>query len=411
MRPLGDIQDPDRFNSFQMLFNRDDLREEVRSILFRAFKKYFVLDPTQVGQVKIAFANRPPKDNREEQGLFKEARDYFASAESIQQVSDGIKAYTGIVIEIVAGNPRIVLIDEPEAFLHPPLAQKLGTEVAKIAKETNKNVFISTHSANFVMGCLHSGAPVDIVRMTYANGIATARVLKNADLIKMMRNPLMRSAGAINALFYDCVVVTESDADRAFYQEINERLLLYTHGRGIPNCLFLNAQNKQTTRMITKPLRELGIPAVSIVDVDVLKEGGTVWMDFLESGFLPELEKKSLATIREGLNTQLATFGKDFKKKGGINLLDRNAKEAANNAFDRLEEYGLFVIRQGEVESWLKPLGVQGHTPQWLIEVFEKLGDNPSSKGYVKPGNDDVWAFMDRIQKWLLDSNKKGIPE
>jgi hypothetical protein len=38
---------------------------------------------------------------------------------------DGIKAFTGIVTAVIAGDPRILLVDEPEAFLHPALAFKL----------------------------------------------------------------------------------------------------------------------------------------------------------------------------------------------------------------------------------------------------------------------------------------------
>src|SRR5207248_10030214 len=114
------------------------------------------------------------------------------------------------------------------------------------------------------------GAPVNIIRLTYRGGVATARVLRNDDLLKLMRNPLLRSTGVLNGLFYEFVVVTESDSDRAFYQEINERLLRFNPELGIPNCLFLNAQNKQTVRSIIRPLRELGIPAAGIVDIDVL---------------------------------------------------------------------------------------------------------------------------------------------
>ena len=84
-----------------------------------------------------------------------------------------------------------------------------------------------------------------------------------------MRNPLLRSIGVLSGLFYEAVVVTESDTDRAFYQEINERLLAESDERGVANCLFLNAQNKQTVWDIVQPLRELGIPAVGVVDVDV----------------------------------------------------------------------------------------------------------------------------------------------
>ena len=115
-----------------------------------------------------------------------------------------------------------------------------------------------------------------------------------------MRNPLLRSTGVLGALFYEFVIVTEADADRAFYQEINERLLDAGDGRGIPNCLFLNAQNKQTVKSIIKPLREIGIPAVAVIDIDILKEGGggAVWSDFMESCFVPDIEHQPLADCR-----------------------------------------------------------------------------------------------------------------
>jgi AAA domain, putative AbiEii toxin, Type IV TA system len=190
-----------------------------------------------------------------------------------------------MIIEILAGNPDILLIDEPEAFLHPSLAFSLGRDVAQISQVSGKHLFVSTHSAQFVMGCIQSGVPVNIVRLTYRNNAATARLLPNDELLALMRNPLLRSTGVIAGLFYEFVVVTEADADRAFYQEINERLLRENPPRGIANCLFLNAQNKQTVQTILKPLRKLGIPAAGIIDVDVLKEGGGVWTSLLESLF------------------------------------------------------------------------------------------------------------------------------
>jgi ABC-type branched-subunit amino acid transport system ATPase component len=409
-KPTGNLQWPDQFNSFQTLFADDVLRTRVRAILHRAFGKYFVLNPTDPGTLKIAFADRPPSSRSEEQGLHKEAREYFASTESIDDLSDGVKAYTGIVVEIVAGNPRIILIDEPEAFLHPPLAHKLGAEISRIAAEAHKNVFVSTHSADFVMGCLQSGTNVDIVRLTYKNGLATARVLKNSELVQMMRSPLLRSTGVINALFYESVVVTEGDADRAFYQEVNERMLKV--GRGIPNCLFLNAQNKQTTKLITKPLRELGIPTISIVDIDVVKDGGSVWSSFLESAYMPPLDIESSATARLGVLSRLTAADPNFKTNGGIEVLSKEDTEAANNLFNRLEEYGLFVVRKGELESWLKQFGIPtGNKTRWLIETFNRLGDDPTKSDYVGPSNDDVWEFLDRIGKWFLNSTRKGIPD
>lgn len=410
-KPSGDLLKPDPFNALQVLFTREDLRMEVREILKRAFGKHFIIIPTTQGQLRVAFADRAPVSPFEEQGLHEEARAYYADAKPIEQFSDGVKAYTGTVIEIIAGNPRIIIIDEPEAFLYPPLAQQLGVEVSRVASQSRKNVFVATHSAHFVMGCLQSGVAVDIIRLTYKDGLATARVLKSDELILMMRNPLLRSAGVINALFYEHVVVTESDSDRAFYQEINERLLKYAPGRGIPNCLFLNAQNKQTTRLITKPLRELGIPTVSVVDVDILKEGGSVWGKFLESGGFSELDRMSLATSRDVLQAKAKSLNLDLKRNGGIYQFAKNEKEAADNLFDKLDQYGLFVVRKGELESWLPGLGATRHSPPWLESMFEKLGDDPSGPNYVQPGFGDVWEFVEKMRSWLMDSARKGMPE
>ncbi|MCC5660539.1 ATP-binding protein [Nostoc sp. XA010] len=289
----GDLQQPPQ-TSFQVLFRDDAKRDEVRRIIYDAFETYFVIDPTFLGQLRLRLSPRPPKTDMEERGIHNEAVQFHSKAFPVEQASDGVKAFTGIITEIIAGDPAVILIDEPEAFLYPPLAFKLGKEIAISSLNSQKRLFVSTHSPNFVMGCIQSGAPVNIVRLTYRSEVATARVLSNTDILRLMRNPLLRSIGVIEALFYEFVIVTESDADRAFYQEINERLLRYKPELGIPNCLFLNAQNKQTVQIIIKPLRELGIPAVGIVDVDILKDGGQDWTKFVKSGFIPELEHHPL---------------------------------------------------------------------------------------------------------------------
>lgn len=315
-----------------------------------------------------------------------------------------------MITEIIAGDPKILLIDEPEAFLHPALSFQLGNEIAQLSSGSGKNLFVSTHSAEFVMGCIQSGAPVSIVRLTYRSGVATVRVLRNDEILQLMRNPLLRSTGVLRGLFYESVVVTESDTDRAFYQEVNERLLRFVPGAGIPNCLFLNAQNKQTVQTIIQPLRALGIPAAAIVDVDVLKDGGCVWSGFLEGGFVPEIERQALATSRAAVRSKFDATGKDMKREGGLDVLANGDRESAANLLERLSEYGLFIVPKGEIESWLRAVGATGHGTKWLIEIFEKMGEDPASQGYVKPSSGDVWEFVGGVRRWLMDPDRKGIP-
>lgn len=405
----GDLQNAPQ-SSFEVLFRDDAKRHEVRRIVNEAFGSYFVIDPTSLGQLRIRLSQRAPANNLEERGIHAEAVQFHSSAQLIDWASDGVKAFTGIVTELMAGDPKVLLIDEPEAFLHPALASKLGYEVSRAALSAEKRVFVSTHSPTFVMGCVQSGAPVNIVRLTYRAGIATARVLPSDEMLKLMRNPLLRSTGVLSGLFYEFVVVTESDADRAFYQEINERLLRFKPEWGIPNCLFLNAQNKQTVQTILRPLRRLGIPAAGIVDVDVLKDGGANWTNLLSGVNVPDIAHGSLATMRAAVKQAMDATGRDMKRDGGVAILNSTEKEAAMSLLSQLAGYGVFVISGGELESWLKQLGASGHGPSWLISVFEKMGEDPSSGNYLRPSDNDVWAFMQEVKSWLIDPNRKGIP-
>jgi OLD-like protein len=225
-----------------------------------------------------------------------------------------------------------------------------------------------------------------------------------------MRNPLLRSTGVLSGLFYEFVVVTESDADRAFYQEINERLLQFKPEWGIPNCLFINAQNKQTIHTVIRPLRQLGIPAAAVLDVDALKDGGATWTNLLSGANVPAIAHGSLATMRSVIKQAMDNTGKDMKHDGGVAILQRADREAALNLLGQVAEYGIFVVPGGELESWLKQLGASGHGPSWLISVFEKMGENPDARDFLKPTTGDVWAFIQKMKSWLVDANRKGIP-
>lgn len=356
-------------------------------------------------------SDRLPKSEREEKGWDNEAINFHKAATLITDTSDGVKAFSGIITTLLAGDPKITLIDEPEAFLHPALSNKLGKEIGTLLRNSQNRLLVATHSSAFLMGCIQSGAPLNIVRLTYKNEIATSRILPKDKILHLMRHPLLRSTGVLNGLFFEAVIVTEADSDRAFYQEINERLLSNNDARGINNCLFINAQNKQTVWEIVKPLRELGIPTVGVVDIDVLKEGGQVFTKLLEGAFIPTLNHQPYQNQRRSLYDALNTTKKNWKIEGGINLLNGEDKEACTIFFNQLDEYGVFVVREGELESWLRDLNATGHGSSWLIDVFSKMGDNPDDANYIKPSLDNVWNFIGSIRNWIDNTTKRGIPQ
>jgi len=187
----GDLQQPPQ-TSFQVLFRDDTKRVALRQTVSEAFGTHLVVDPTNLGQLRLRLSAVAPIDHRQERGIDDDSVRFHAAALPIEQASDGVRAFTGIMTEVIAGDPKIILIDEPEAFLHPALAFKLGKEISRSTSGSDKRLFVSTHSPQFVMGCIQSGAPVNIVRLTYRSGTATARILPSGELVKLMRNPLLR---------------------------------------------------------------------------------------------------------------------------------------------------------------------------------------------------------------------------
>lgn len=402
----GDLKYPT--TAFARLLTNNEKRTALRKIIHDALGLYLAIDMSEGSKLNIKFGETPPP---EERSVKDDILEYMRNARAFSAVSDGVKAYTGILVQLYAGDPEIIIIDEPEAFLHPSLALNLGKEIAKGAATQNKHVFVSTHSAQFVMGAILSGATVNIIRLTYEGGVGTARLLPSTELTKLMQDPLLRSVGVLAGLFYNYVIVGEADSDRAFYQEINERLLAADDSRGIQHVLFLNADNKQTIPRITEPLRKLGIPAAGIVDIDIIKDGGQEWTRQLGACNIPSSEYPSFATRRKNVLDFFAAKDPNFKTKGGIALLSGTEHEAASNLFDDLARYGLFAVRGGEVEQWLPSLSIARTKQTWLRSIFEKMGSDPRSADYVKPASGDVWDFIGQIRTWLVAPSRRGIPK
>jgi predicted ATPase len=268
-RERGDLSGKVPVNFIAKIFMEDPLRNSIREVCLDAFNKYFVLDPTSGSLLKIRLSSTPPLNA--EQSLNAAARQFHAAAQYIKDASDGVQVFLGIIMAVFAGDYMMVLLDEPEAFLHPPLARKLGYRLALRATQRKEALFSATHSADFLMGCLQGTSRVKVLRLEYSDGKSKGTLVDSDALLNFLSKPLIRNSNVISALFHDGVVVTESENDRAFYSEIYHRLA--DEDKGLPSLLFVSAQNKQTIRDMIGPLRSFGVPAAGVVDIDILKRG------------------------------------------------------------------------------------------------------------------------------------------
>lgn len=393
-------------STLSRIYNDDAKRSLLSDIVFRGFGQRLTINPTVLPQMQYHLSPLPSLKN-EEKTLDASALAFFKDGMPLHEASDGTRAFLGMISEVIAGVHDVVLIDEPEAFLHPSLQLLLGRHLAVQASD-QRQVFAATHSPHFLLGCVLSGLPVDVVRLTYKSGVATARHLESSRLRTLMTDPLFRSVGASTALFYECAVVCEGDADRAFYDEINRRLSV-SLDYAMQHATFLNAHNKQTVVNIVRPLRDIGIPAAFILDIDWLKEDGQVWDRYFNAMGAPLGLKDGLAATRRTVRAYLQNASPEYKTKGGVGLLTGDELATANAFFDQAEEYGLFTVRTGELESWLPALDAERAKSKWLASMFERLGSDADAPGYVNAGSDDVWAFLGRIAAWAQNPERSGM--
>jgi hypothetical protein len=249
-KETGPLESPPR-NHLWALFVSDGSREKVRKFTEEAFGRHFVIDPTGMTQFRARLSARKPTNKAEEQALDETARTFHKEAVLISELGDGVRTSVGLVSAVMSVPHRILLIDEPEAFLHPTLARRVGTVLAQTARDRDASLIVATHSAEFLMGCILATPELRIIRLTYTANTPTARSIEPTEISGLMNDPLLRSANALRALFHWAVIVTEADADRAFYEEINYRL--QQGARGISDSLFMNAQNWQTVPRIVGP--------------------------------------------------------------------------------------------------------------------------------------------------------------
>lgn len=376
------------------------------------------------------------------------AAEFFEShAMPLASYSDGIKAFLGILINVIADGKKQFLIDEPEAFLHPNLCFKLGQILAEIANDSDNMCFCATHSPYFLKGCLSlTPNEVSVTRFEYENEVSKARTLATEDLMSVIHDPLLNNIGVTEGLFHSRVVVTEGDSDRAFYNEINNRLIA-SGNNGIRDCVFVNAQNKQTIAKVIGLFRKVSIPCAAISDIDTFKEGGANFSYILQSVSITTATAQSISLLREKVNQFLRTAAQragdhvityeqlevemndakdggksareflgtlrgktkppDYKRLGGLQLLDGDELADAQNLVDQLQVAGWFVLRFGEVESWLLHLNVGTSKQGWLLRIFDAMGSEPTKDGYVQPPDplDDVWEFVSSIGVWFSTRN------
>lgn len=367
---LKRYNEPEKHPIFK-LNKSESLAEKLSCYFHQAFGVDLVVNRNEMQEIPLHVGQAPDKKSftidRQD-----EYYNQVADLPKLEEQGDGMRSFASILLDTFTSEHTITLIDEPEAFLHPPQARLLGKMLAKNNPD-NRQLFISTHSEDFLQGLLDANNEnVTVIRINRVGNINKMSVLQNEEIKKLWSNPILRYSDILSGLFHEKVVVCESDYDCLFYQAVMNAI--YECKNEIaPDVLFTHCGGKSRIKDVTKALKAVNVPVVAICDFDLLNASqnfrplveslGLEWKTLMSIG---------MQTVYDGMNAKSSAGTDAWAQIKKIGKAGFSGDEPA--AYEKVEllcrAVGLFVVPVGEMECFDKTINKE--KKEWVYEVLEK---------------------------------------
>ena len=289
----------------------------------------------------------------------------------LQEQGDGMRSFASILLDTFTSEYSITLIDEPEAFLHPPQARLLGKMLANNNPD-NRQLLISTHNEEFLKGLLDANSEnVTVIRINRDSNINRMSVLQNDKIKKLWGNPILRYSNILSGLFHEKVVVCESDYDCLFYQAIIDSI--YEHKNEIaPDILFTHCGGKTRIKDVVSALKAVNVPVAAICDFDILNASQNFKLITASFGIDWEVvlsaDMKIIYDSMDAKNSSANNAWDQIKKVGKAGFTG-NEPVAYEKVEAVCKSAGLFVVPVGEMECFDKT--VNREKKDWVHHVLE----------------------------------------
>jgi hypothetical protein len=407
----------------QILFARPELEEQISEIAHEAFGVRLHLSRFPGGPIDLYVGT--PANDASATSISDEYIEEIRSMPLLHEQGDGMRSFVGIMLLRLAATYPIVLLDEPEAFLHPPQARLLGRKMGAGSHSTQ--IVMATHSTDTLVGLLGTGSTdVTVVRLTRQGDVNPVSVLPHDQLRRLWSDPLLASSNLLDGLFHRGVVLSEGDTDARYYSAV----LDHDVGDGGHELFFTHCGGKARMATVIRALHALDVPVVAIADLDVLREEDRVrgiveaigrdWSAYQSDWRLVNGAVSSLSAAPAVVDAQEATEAA-FEEAASLGpRLTREASEKIRTAtkvedgwaalkrsgtraiphgdptaaiqrlLEALRGAGLFVVDVGEVEGW--HADVPHKSSAWLDPVL-------SEERYKEPGPHH--EFMGSVADWF----------
>ena len=418
-------------NPIHMLWD-DELESKLSGFFRRAFDEDLILYRGGGRRPPLLVGERLARHEGEDRISKTYLERLVASTVPLHTQGDGMRSFASVILHLLAPiSPTILILDEPEAFLHPPQARLLG-EIIATEKSSQTQLFVATHSPDVLHGLINVAPDhLRVLRVQREGNVNRVKELDKTLVREISVDPLMKYSSVISGVFHERVIICESDGDCMFYNSILD--LAGVHGESQPDVLLVHASGKSRIAALAKTLVALDVPVDVIADVDILRDTSefksiveALDQDSILVSVLAEAVKGAIEQHKPWLNAaetkkeiletlkdtpasgefpqkQRSEIESLFRKASPWDAVKSSGESAipsgdASQQFQRLltlcKAMRLWIVPVGELEGFCKSVG--GHGARWVQQVIEDrdLANDPElerARAFVR----EIWESRD----------------
>ncbi|MDY7584752.1 ATP-dependent nuclease [Pseudomonas sp. CCI3.1] len=404
-----------------ILYDSEGLMRKVSLMFRRAFGKDLMFDFRGGSRLPIHVGELP----KSHEGTDRVGDAYVSAVREnplLDKQGDGMKSYAGILFEAIVADLDITLIDEPEAFLHPPQMRRLGET---LSSEVRGQLIVSTHSSDILRGFLEgTRGDVRILRIR-REGDKNMVSEASSDVIKeLWEKPDLRYSNALEGMFHEQTIICEDDSDCRLINSIADHLESKS-GEQWQDTAYVPTGGKHGIPRVAGVLRKIGVPVKAVFDIDFLSERSLVkstveafggnWTEIepvwgrLDSAVRSGNKPKTASQIKVDIIGLLNQSGEedlpkgdiieamkqgkswnDVKKYGTRGIPNGNAQADFKLLRDKLECIGVYLVPAGEIENFCPEIG--SHGPKFVTKLLSSIPLNDDRLS-------DLRRFVERVHK------------
>lgn len=383
--PARGVRD-DSYNTLSAALDVDETCSTISETVKRLFHKDIALDNTTSRQSVVPVVSEDFSDYRNSHDSTEKLL-YMENATQLRNEGDGFRSCVTILLTVMGASKPILLMDEPEAFLHPTYAMELGKQLGTMLAESSAlhNAFISTHSSYFLQGILESAASdLSLIRLK-RNGDKSTFNIVDKDKIETLKNRSDYSPQYIDALFSKKAILVEAPRDAIIFSAICDKI------SEIDNPIFVSTNGKDAFKGVKEFYTASGLPYRCICDFDIINDRDKFKNLMKAFSVDPAIRQKVLCTtdnlknIYHDLAIKNKSDKKDitslikerFKKDVFIDIPDNVCHDCRNSLHD-LIRFGIYVLTTGELESLFEDSGIEHshNSDDWLKNSLSFIRQN-----------------------------------